>query len=66
MVYLQRNKHLVVKFISIIATLKFDFEAGHSSIMYLISFLLSVVGQKYLVHVSIQYCTAYACSHYFY
>ena len=41
MVYLQKNKHLVVKFISIIASLKFDFEAGHSSIIS--DFFLTVV-----------------------
>ena len=39
--YLQKNKHLVVKFISIIASLKFDFEAGHSSIIS--DFFLTVV-----------------------
>ena len=41
MVYLQRNKHQVVKFISIITALKFDFEAGHSSVIS--DFFLTVV-----------------------
>lgn len=60
-VYLQRNKHLVVKFISIIAALKFDLEAGHSSI---ISDCFATVScwSGIISNVFIQYCTAYAFS----